>query len=117
MDSRKSESCLATVSDISILIKFIFIYIAFSILALLLRNLPADIDEDRLLSLLSNVTALDIVRIMVARNPSTEATRGYAYVQMASATEATQLLTSLTTLTKLTIDGQDGMDILEILLI
>lgn len=76
--------------------------------ALLLRGLPADIDEDKILSYLKNLTALDIVRIVVARNPSTDETKGYGYVQMANATEAGQLLTSLTTLAKLVIDGQES---------
>ncbi|KHJ44162.1 g-patch domain protein [Trichuris suis] len=51
--------------------------------------------------------SVDVCQIYIARNPETGLSRGYAYVQLNSVTDAAQLLTNLTAVTKLIIDGRE----------
>jgi len=66
------------------------------------------VTEDKIIGALRQVTTLEPIRLILAKHPQTQQSRGYAYVQMRNVQEATQLLTTLTALTKLTIDGKDG---------
>ncbi|KFD50770.1 hypothetical protein M513_08311 [Trichuris suis] len=74
---------------------------------LLFRNLPYQIDEAKILSTLMQSCSVDVCQIYIARNPETGLSRGYAYVQLNSVTDAAQLLTNLTAVTKLIIDGRE----------
>uniref|UniRef100_A0A5S6QR96 RNA-binding protein 5 n=1 Tax=Trichuris muris TaxID=70415 RepID=A0A5S6QR96_TRIMR len=74
---------------------------------LLFRNLPYQIDEAKILNTLTQSCSVDVCQIYIARNPETGLSRGYAYVQLNSVTDAAQLLTNLTAVTKLIIDGRE----------
>ncbi|CDW58242.1 RNA-binding protein 5 [Trichuris trichiura] len=87
--------------NVCLVISFYYIF------SLLFRNLPYQIDEAKILSTLMQSCSVDVCQIFIARNPETGLSRGYAYVQLNSVTDAAQLLTNLTAVTKLIIEGRE----------
>ncbi|XP_022248401.1 RNA-binding protein 5-like [Limulus polyphemus] len=74
--------------------------------ALLLRNLDVLTTEERVLSVLGHLTSLPIKSLGIAKDPLTNTSRGFCFVELHSISEATQLHDMLLSMDQFYIDDK-----------